>query len=385
MAESVPATAVSLDDRLKALATLEPGAFPVISLYLDLRPNQHGRDDYHAFVRKVLPERMRALAQPSPERESFEADLVRIQAYLDQGLSPAANGLAIFASGGAHLFEAIELNAPFHHHWLFVGSRPHLYWLARLVDRHPRYAVVLLDDNEARIFVFGLASIEHSEQVAGEKTRRHSQGGWSQARYQRHIENQHAQHAKDVVDALDVLVRDEGIEHLIAAGPEESVALLRQNLPSHLLDKLDATTKLELNAGDAEVSQATLEALHQKQDETTAARIQELLDAWRSGGRGVAGPEATLRAFEMGQVDELILAAALGALKPVQRLPDDAAPGPVHADTSAPQGSGDEMTLKLASELMIRAQQTGARIRFVENPAILADVGGVGALLRFRV
>jgi peptide subunit release factor 1 (eRF1) len=81
----------------------------------------------------------------------------------------------------------------------------------------------------------------------------------------------------------------------------------------------------------------------------------------------------------------LILAGSLDALKTVQRLPDDSAPGAVQADTSAPQGTSDERTLKLANELVVRAQQTGARIRFIEDVALLADVGGVGALLRFRM
>jgi peptide chain release factor subunit 1 len=385
MAESTPAAAVPLEDRLKALASFEPASTPVISLYLDLRPNQHGRDDYHAFVRKVLPERMRALAQPLRAHAGFEADLARIQGYLDQEVDRAANSLAIFASADAHLFQAIQLHAPLPEHWLFVGSRPHLYLLARLIDRYPRYAAVLLDRNKARIFVFGLASMEHAEHVAGEKTRRHSQGGWSQARFQRHIENLHAQHVKEVVDTLDVLVRDEGIAHVVAAGSDEALALLREHLPAHLTEKLNATTKLDVSASDAEVLQTTLESLQAKQVETDNQRIQELLDAWRSGGRGVAGPEATLRALEMGQVDELIITGSPDLLKPVQRLPDDAAPGPVYADTSAPQGAGDEMTLKLASELIARAHQTSARIRFIEDSPLLADVGGVGALLRFRV
>ena len=43
------------------------------------------------------------------------------------------------------------------------------------------------------------------------------------------------------------------------------------------------------------------------------------------------------------------------------------------------------MTLKLSSELFTRAQQTNARIRFIENPTLLAEIGGVGALLRFRI
>ena len=69
----------------------------------------------------------------------------------------------------------------------------------------------------------------------------------------------------------------------------------------------------------------------------------------------------------------------------MQKLPDDAAPGGVAAETSAPQGVADEARLKLSDELITRAQQTGARVRFIEDAALLADIGGVGALLRFRI
>ena len=328
---------------------------------------------------------MKAFPKGSAERESFEQDLAKIQAYLGSELNRAANGLAMFASAGAGLFEAMQLEVPLDHHWLFVGSVPHLYLLARLLDMYPRYAAVLLDSNRARIFVFSLGSVERSHEVAGQKTSRHSQGGWSQARYQRHIENMHPHHVKEVVDTLDALVRDEGIQHVIAAGTDEVLALLRDQMPAHLAEKLNATTRLELGASDAEVLQATLESFQQQAAETDTERVGELLDAWRSGGLGVAGPEATLRALELGQVEELFITGSIATLKPVQRLPDDAAPGPVDADTSAPQGAGDETTLKLSSELFTRAQQTGARIRFIEDPALLAEIGGVGALLRFRI
>ena len=36
-------------------------------------------------------------------------------------------------------------------------------------------------------------------------------------------------------------------------------------------------------------------------------------------------------------------------------------------------------------ELVVKASQTAAKIRFVEDAALLAAVGGVGAFLRFKV
>ncbi len=70
-------------------------------------------------------------------------------------------------------------------------------------------------------------------------------------------------------------------------------------------------------------------ALREKDAETDVEKVQELMDAWKSGGLGVAGPEATLSAFQLGQVEELIITASPETLKPVQKLPEDAAPGDV--------------------------------------------------------
>ena len=87
------------------LAALEPSPFPVISLYLSLSTNPNGREDYQQFVRKVFSERARALPEQSPERESFDKDVKRIQDYLDKKGAAAGQAVAIFASSGSELFE----------------------------------------------------------------------------------------------------------------------------------------------------------------------------------------------------------------------------------------------------------------------------------------
>lgn len=368
---------------METLAALEPSPFPVISLYLSLTPNQNGREDYQAFVRKVFSDRAKGLAQESPERQSFEQDAERINAYLDGEKQAGAQGLAIFASAGGDVFEAIPLDTPFDDHWMFVGSSPHLYPLAKLIDTYPRYAAVSLDTNKARIQVFSLAHSERVEQVVSDKTRRTSKGGWSQARYQRRAENVHVSHMKEVVDALDRVVREEGINQIVIAGDDIAVAKLREQLTQELTAKIVDVVKLQRNAQDASFLETTFEAIRKKDAETDAETVQELLDEWQSGGLGVAGPEAVLSAFQLGQVDELIITGSVDSLKPVQKLPD-AAPSDMQAATSAAE-SVDENRLKLSAELIKLAQQTSARVRFIEDASLLAEVGGVGALLRFRI
>ena len=58
------------------------------------------------------------------------------------------------ACDAAGLFETVQLTAPIEQHWLYIGDTPHLYPLARVDSRYPRYAAVVADTNTARIMVF---------------------------------------------------------------------------------------------------------------------------------------------------------------------------------------------------------------------------------------
>lgn len=384
MAKTSPILRSPLIDQLDALAAYEPQGVPVVSLYLNLAADRQLRDHVVTFVRKAFAGHLKAFKEHSAERASLERDLDRIDRYLVNDVSPATNGLALFSSsGGGEFFHAIPLEAPIDDHWFFVGSVPHLYPLARLVDQYPRYASVMLDTHRARIFVFSQGAAERREQVTSEKTRRSSIGGLSQGRYQRRAENVHLLHVKEVVETLDRIVRRDRIQHIIIAGNDVVVPLLKDHLPRHLEEKVVDVLSLDRDVAEDEIIEATLEVLRRKDAETDAERVHELIDAWQSSGLGVVGPEAALKALQMGQVDELLITGKPEELAPV-RLPDDAAPGSIRARSSAPSAA-DESKLKLADELVTRARQTAAHVRFIENPGLLKDFGGVGALLRFAL
>jgi peptide subunit release factor 1 (eRF1) len=295
MAKTSPDLDTSLHHRLMALAAFEPHGIPVVSLYLNLTPDQHGRDNYNIFARKAFADQLKRLDEKSAEHASLERDVERINDYLSIELNRAANGLAIFASSGTgEFFEAIQLQAPIGDHWLFIGEAPHIYPLVRLIDQYPRYAAVLLDTNSARIVVFSLGAVEKSMQLAGVKTRRHSMGGSSQARYQRHLENFHLHHVKEVVDTLDRVVRADNIQKIIVAGDEVVVPIFKDAIPAHLSEKLVDVMKLDRQASNDEIAEATLEALRQQDARTDSERVQSVVDAWRAGGPGCHGPRGNL-------------------------------------------------------------------------------------------
>jgi peptide subunit release factor 1 (eRF1) len=384
MANSPSQARTPLADHIQRLAAFEPTAFPVLSLYLDLSPDQHGRDHHAAFARKALGERVRSLRSNASERESIEADAARIEDYLRDSVRPSANGLALFTCSGAGFFDAVQLDTPVERHWLFCGQVPHLYPLIRLVDQYPRYAAVMLDTQQAQIYVLGLNTVEREAGVVNEKTRRSTVGGWSQARYQRHADNMHLRHVKEVVDTLDRIVAEENLSHIVVIGSDVAVPLLRDQLPQRLQEKLVDVIRLERGAGEATILKATLEALRHQDAATDAEHVARMLDAWRAGGLAVAGPAATLEALQLGQVDELLVAGTPHAITPEPTPNVVISAGPISVQTSDP-GLPEEPRLIAADELVTRAEQTGARIRFIEDTSLLEPVGGAGALLRFRL
>jgi peptide chain release factor subunit 1 len=380
---------MSLTETLEQLAAFEPAPYPVVSLYLNTQPGPQGRDQHQAFIRKEFKARSRTYAAGSPDRESLDRDLEKITAYLETDLQPSANGVAIFACSAGELFETIQTPVPIDQHSLYIGGQPHLYPLARLESRYPRYAAVLTDTNSARILVVASGELVAERDVKGIKTRHTAQGGWSQARYQRHIGNFHTHHVKDVVDTLERVVQSEDITQIVLSGDEVITPLLREQMPKHLAEKVVDHLHLEAHASTADVLKASLEAMQRHNARSDREKVEAAVGEYRAGGLGVVGPEDTLDALTKGQVDELLIA---GTLREMQRVQGGTAEGSTDGTSEAvvtPVAAGEAAAagpeaVRLADELVTKAKQTSAGITFIEDPALLSDYGGVAALLRFK-
>lgn len=373
-----------LEHFVERLAAFESKDLPVVSLYLNAQADQHGKHNYDLFVRKELSERAKTFEPDTPQRESINEDLVRINRYLEQKIQSPTQGIAIFACSGANdFFEAFQLEAPIDNNRLFVYDRPHLYPLARLLDQYPRYAVVLADTNAAKIFVFALGKAIKRSDLQNVKTKRTQVGGWSQMRYQRHNENYHLRHAKEVIDNLERLVRDERIEHVMLAGDQETIIpLLREQMSKELSERVIDVLSLGIDTPEHELLEETLNAYRRHNSLNDMEKVEHLLDEYRRDGLAVAGVPQTLAALSNGQVEELLIASAADAIQfdsgevaKVLRLYDRA--GEASAEL-------DQRTV--ADELVRRATQlSSARVTFIEDASVLKNVGGVGALLRYRI
>jgi peptide subunit release factor 1 (eRF1) len=185
---------------------------------------------------------------------------------------------------------------------------------------------------------------------------------------------------KEVVAALDRVVRAEALDHIVVAVDETARPFLMDQLPKHLAEKVIQVLHLPVSTPEHNVLAETLEAMRQHDATMDAERVQTMIDASAAEGRAVVGADATLYALTAGQVEELIIGARADVLSVPESLSSDSSGFAV--DSTAPQA--DARRLELAGELVARAQQNAARIRFIEDSALLQTVGGVGAILRFR-
>jgi peptide subunit release factor 1 (eRF1) len=373
-----------MEEPLARLVAFEPTTLPVVSVYLNTQPDRHGRtSDAAPYLHREFKALARTWAPGSPERRSFDRDVERIVSYAAGKIDPAANGVAIFACWGAdEFFEAIQLTTPVSDNRVYACPQPHLYHLARLDEQYPRYAAVLTDTNTARIFVFGLDHVIAAEDVKGKKVHRVKVGGWSQARYQRRVGNAHQEHAKEVMERLAQIVREDKISHIILAGDQVVIPLLQEQLPREMVSMVEVM-KIDIHASQQDVLTATLAKLLEQEARTAAEKVERLMQQYRARGLAVVGLQETLEALVNGQVDELLIS---GALEDSHPLPEEvrAILAPELPDSEGGTASEEPRQASLPDLLVTKANQSGATVIFIEDAALLESVGGVAAFLRWR-
>ena len=374
---------MQLEHFIERLADFESQDLPVISLYLNAQANEQGKNDYDSFVRKALSERAETFDTDTPQRISIDEDLTKINSFLEGDVERSAQGIAIFACSGANdFFEVLQLQAPIEANRLYVYDRPHLYPLARLVDQYPRCAVVLADTNSAKIFVIALGQATKRGELQSTKTKRKQVGGWSQMRYQRHTENYHLHHAKEVIEKLDRLVREEGIEHVILAGDEETIIpLLLAEMSKELTDKVVDVLSLNIDTPDHEMLAESLNLYRRHNSGSDMEKVDHLLGEYQRDGLAVAGVPQTLAALSNGQVEELLIASKADALHFDHREVEKVLA--IYAPDEALSTLDQQI---VADELIRRATRlSSAKITFIEDASRLERIGGVGAVLRYRI
>lgn len=389
---------MKISNLIKELGAFEPDGFPFISLYLNAEADETGRDNFQVWLKKTLADKGREYNDNPSELERFEKVSERINTYAREEVDASADGVAVFAGmGDSSVFETVELDIPFRENRMFAYDRPHIFPLARAVYQNPKYAVLWADTNKADIYVFGGENRIRSDNDADDRveniqntfTNRTQVGGWSQARFQRHIDNFHLRHAKEVVAEIEELMRKRDIDQLVLCGDEATIMpILRPQLSKAVDEKVVATINLSQYDSTEDIRARTREVIGTENAVRDKKKVEDVNNAAKAAaGLGTLGVVDTLKALSNGQVQELVLSADIDSIEygpgEVEAILSEYRPNDEYAPADIPPIT--EFAGEVADQLILRAINTDAKIVFIEDASLLRDAGGAGSILRYNM
>jgi peptide chain release factor subunit 1 len=375
---------MEITKELQELAKFDAGTLPVISVYLQVQwHDQYQRDRVTAFLDRHIRQAQALEPETDIARRSLARDLERVAQWgrlhgAGHGTMP---GMALFACQAADLWVEFPSPLPFENEFT-VADRPILRQLARLDEDYTNALLVLIDSRAARVYEVVLGGILAETDFANEVPGRHKQGGWAQARYQRHVKDHIDRHHKEVAAYVAAYMEAHPHTDLIVSGQPAMVASFRRCLPASLQQHIIETLHLDLHDNRHRILEAAREVIQQHEREEELATMQRLLNRAGHGGLAVLGQQATLAAVNMAQVHTLVMHRDLHS--PGWRCLDCGSLAEATHLLQCVQCGGKVTTVELGEAMVQTVLQTDGFVELIAPEARLAAYEGVGALLRYQ-
>jgi peptide chain release factor subunit 1 len=370
-------------DELRRLAELRLERPRVLSLYLDLDPAEFATPPARATAaRSLLDEADRRLRARDglthQDKADLKASLERAREYLERDLdADGARAVAVFAAESADLFETLKLPRAVRNR-VAIGNSPLVGPLAAL-ERREAWCVMLVNRQEGRIFRGSPDGLRELGSVHDDVHRQHDQGGWSQARYQRSVEKEAADHLRHAADVLFRHFQRRPFEHLLLGGPAEAVSDFESKLHDYLAERVAG--RVEVDVEHSTLDQV-LEAARPCFEELQKRREDEVMGRLEGRSRVVAGLEDVLEALNERRVELLVGSERFSA--PGGVCPACGWVGTGDARACPADGADlDELDDVTETAIELALQQSAEILPVVHETERLEGLGGIGALLRF--
>jgi peptide chain release factor subunit 1 len=372
-------------DGLRDLATFHAEKGCAISLYLDLDPSTTPTaGDVATRINSLLNEGEsrveRATDLTHEQREALRADLQRVRTFLEQDFDrDGVRGAAVFSAGLDNFWRPLGLNDPVADR-IRIARDFHLAPLVPLVGRGDGVLIAAVSRERGSVYRLRGGVAEEVLDQFDEQPSRHDQGGWSQARFQRHIDELAAKHLRDVGEQLERLVRRSPDAHVVVVCRDDMRSELEAAMSNELRSAVVGWANAEAHATPPEL----VEAAEPVVEEWRARQEAEAAERWREeagrNGRAASGWSETLEAASDARVELLLFQE--GADRPAWQC---ASCGRVSADGGACPLDGTQMEER-DDGLDLAVHQTvanGGTVLALRHQHDLEPVEGIGALLRF--
>lgn len=363
---------VTLDD-VRRLAGVRSESGRLLSVYLNVDGREHPRrGNYEVHLDGLL--------RAARAKEAHEADIEAVSGYVRAGLDRSeTRALALFSCHQTGFWQAFHLPRPTRDQ-VAVGSSPMVSPLEALLDDYEHFAVVLVDRARARMFRFYLGLIEERTEWVDMVTGQHEQGGRSQARFARHVDDEVHKHLKRTAEQALRMLEAQPFDRLLVGGPEEVVAELERMLHSYLSTRLAGRISVSMADPVETVRQAVLAAEERIERAAETVVVTRLRSAVGRKNGGVTGLEPVLDALTQRRTDVLVVSRDFrqagwrcGACRAWATV------GPTCRTCQGPMAKVED----LVEEAIEEAIAQSVHVEMVTGDADLDVMGRIGAILRY--
>ena len=371
---------------LRDLATFRASSGCAISVYLDLDPSVSPTPEaVDSRINALLDSVERSEAANRAEltheqKQGLRADAARLHEFFETEFSrEGAHGYAVFCAGLDNVWQPLPLSERVPD-LVRVGRAFYLAPLVPLVGRGEGALVAVVSRERGDLYRLRAGRLEELVEQFDEQHGRHDQGGWSQARYQRHIEKLVQDHLRDFAEDVDRWVRRLRGPRLVVVCSEETRAEFEEALSHEVRKAIVGWTTAEAHAGPTELLHAVEPVLARWRAEQEASAVERWSEEAGRNGRAAAGWAQTLEAASDGRIELLLFQDGSDRraweCPACGRLGSEAGPCPL--DGTQMEESKDGLDLAVHQTLA-----HGGTVWALRERHDLEPVEGIGALLRY--
>ena len=272
----------------------------VLSVYLNTDPTKINTEAAKLQLRNWL------------KKVEIPEDGQKVEDFINLEYDWSAKTLVLFSAQAVDYFQTYQFNlsAP---EIMFVGDRPIIRPLVRLIDAFSGWGVVLVDKQGARFFSFDLGELTKKQSIDGEEIKQFKRGGGSMpgrmgaADLSGNIENVIEQNIKDVIDAASAFFSKHHIRRILIGGTDDNIARFKDELPKSWQSLVVGELSVGMNASDSEVWDQAMEEALIIQKKINQSLVEQAITLAAKGNNGVIGLTDTLSMIHEGRIKTLLV------------------------------------------------------------------------------
>jgi len=361
---------------LQALLEYEAQS-PVLSVYLNTDPTKGTIEDYKLQLRSMLKD------------IDLREDVEVVKEYFDYKYDwRKGRSVAVFSNADEDFFRDVPLAVNISPR-ARVHCCPHVKPLAALFDTYAGYGVILIDKQQARFFSFHLGELTDEVRISGDEVQRQKHGPGSQTSGRsRGVEGSSEspdlvsqRNMQDAAEKAARFLKTHDVRRVLIGGTQKNVSTFRELLPKSWQSLIVGTFPMSMDAGHDEVQDKALEVGEEAEKHLEEKLLQTIITEAAKGKSGLTRLDDILDAVREGRVQTLVIQDKYRAegyrcqgceYMTLQRL------------ETCPFCTGDFEHIEDVVEMAVRTVfKTGGSVKVLEDNQLLAEHGGIAALLRY--